>query len=301
MGEMRAAVDRFLGYLDVECGLAANTRAAYASDLERLVRHLENRAITAWDAVRPVDLLAFQRAGRDLGWASATVMRRTIAARVLLKFLAAELVVRTNPAALLELPRLASTLPGCLSEDEAARLVEAPDPGTPVGLRDRALLEVLYATGGRASEIAGLATDDLHADHGFVRVLGKGGKERLVPLGDQAAAALARYLAHGRPALVRRPTSRVFLSTRGNPMGRCAVWKVVRDHVVKAGLDPERTSTHTLRHSFATHLLLRGADLRSVQELLGHASIQTTQRYTHVDARRLKDTHRRFHPRGHVS
>ncbi|HKB15968.1 MAG TPA: tyrosine recombinase, partial [Planctomycetota bacterium] len=238
---------------------------------------------------------------RDLragGAAPASIARSLSATRTFYRFLASEGRIPADPTSSLEAPRLWKRLPDALTVEEVRALLSRPDPDSPLGARDRALLELLYATGGRISEVLGLASPDLRLDLGFARVHGKGNRERLVPFGGRAAQALRRWLDEFRPRLAAKTGSdRIFLTRSGKPLDRFQAMRLLQRYARTAGIK-KRVSPHVLRHSFATHLLEGGADLRVVQELLGHASIATTEIYTHVDRSRVKELHRRFHPRG---
>lgn len=303
---MRRAVDDFLRYLAVECGLASNTVAAYRRDLGRFVRYCESVRIVAPERVDPDDIRAFLWLEERRGLEAPSVARALVAVKGLFRFLAAEGRIARATASIVESPKQWRRIPEFLSPEEVARLLESvrPDPAarseTALEARDRAILEVLYASGARVSEVCGLDVSSARLDLGYLRVLGKGRKERLVPLGRAAALAVARYLEAARPALrgrAGRQEDALFLSRRGRRLAREQVWRIVVARCRAAGIE-KRVSPHTLRHSFATHLLANGADLRVVQEMLGHASVATTQVYTHVDAARLRTTHARFHPRG---
>jgi len=287
----------FLDFLDIECGLARNTCLAYSSDLTDLAAYLLSCGIDNWQTPTQADLLGWLRSLREASRAPTTIARRIISARVFFRFLTAEGFRERDPSATLDLPRLWRRLPGVLSLPQIERLLEAPDLSTALGLRNAAILEAFYATGGRVSEIAGLRQQDLHLSYGFVRLFGKGSKERLVPFGKRAREALERYIEQVRPALDKHGDESVFLTKSGNPMRRETYWRLIKRYCRVAGIPVRGISPHTLRHSFATHLLEMGADLRSVQEMLGHATIQSTQLYTHVDRRRLKKQHSQFHPR----
>ena len=298
-----AATEAFLGYLRVERGLSPATTAAYASDLRAFGRE---PGIAAWDRGPDVALthLAAAAAGGERGRVlrPTSLRRRTATLRSFYRFAFAEDLCRADVATHLDLPRQPRLLPDTLSVVEVERLLEAVDLERPLGLRDRALLELLYASGARVSEAVGLDMEDVSLDGGFVRVVGKGDRERLVPVGDEAVAWLTRYAAEERPALAehaRGAWSRggpVFLGERGRRLGRQRAWERIVSAATRAGL-AEHVSPHTLRHSFATHLLEGGADLRVVQELLGHASISTTQLYTHVTGERIREVYARAHPR----
>jgi integrase/recombinase XerD len=284
--------------MSVEAGAAANTRLAYEHDLRRFAEYLARRAQPDLRRVTTTLALGFLVELKDRGYAVGSIARMLVAVKMLYRYLALEGIVERNVIAALDSPKLWKRLPTVLSPPEVAKLLAEPDPRKPLGLRDKAVLEVLYATGVRASEVAGLDVDSVHFDYGYVRCLGKGSKERVVPVGRAAIEATQRYLAEERPRLLRgRPCPALFVSQRGARLTRPTVWRLVKRYARLAGIRKE-VYPHALRHSFATHLLAGGADLRSVQEMLGHASIMTTQVYTHVDSGQLKDVHRRFHPRG---
>lgn len=292
-----AARRAFLAQLRSEAALSPHTLAAYRRDLERFVAHCE-RARSDLGRVTTATLLAFLAEERSTGAAPATLARRAAALRAFFRFAVAERLVGRDPCEDLPAPRSGRRLPRALDGSHVEALLAAPDPSRALGRRDRALLELLYATGARVSEVAGLRLDDLLEDGRVLRCTGKRDKQRLVPLGRPARAALAEYLGQERPRLAAAGPgeTHVFLSPRGRRLTRDAIWRILRRHALAAGLPP--ASPHALRHSFATHLLEHGADLRAVQELLGHADIGTTEIYTHVDRRRLRSAHQRFHPRG---
>jgi integrase/recombinase XerD len=301
----RTRLDSFLAHLRIECGLSPNTLEAYGRDLRELEAALKKRGVADSTKVTPRQLSEhLQSLKRDRELSGATIVRHLASIRVFYRWLTAEGVLEENPAELLERPTRWKRLPGVLSPNQVKRLLAAPEPEAnpevvPLWLRDRALLELIYACGLRASEAARVGVDDLHRDLRVVKVTGKGEKQRLVPIGKPAEAALDVYLEECRPRLVRPERldkGRMLLSRTGRPLERVAVWQIVKRNARKAGL--EKVYPHVLRHSFATHLLMGGADLRTVQEMLGHADIATTQIYTHVDKSRLKDVHRRYHPRG---
>jgi integrase/recombinase XerD len=292
------AIGRYLRHLEVERRVAANTLDAYRRDLSRLhefavavgrpVPHLGRR-----------DLEEFVRAAMSDGLSATSTARLVAAARGFYKFLRLTGEIPENPADDLRSPRIFVSLPRYLSHEEVEALLAAPDAMTPRGVRDRALLEVLYATGLRVSELVHLRLGDLHLAQGYVQCVGKGSKERIVPLGDEAAAWVRRYLAEARPALTRRRQSAwLFVNARGGArLSRLGFWKVLKGYGRAAGIR-SHLSPHVLRHSFATHLLERGADLRAIQTMLGHADLSTTQIYTHVLEARLRQVYDRFHPRG---
>ncbi len=290
----RRDLDAFLSALALERGLSARTVAAYRGDLERfgatLARHGGDPS-----AASPAELAAYLRQLRTRGLSPRSVNRALAALRGFFAFLVATGRRADDPAVPLVAQRTLRHLPRVLSEAEVEALLAAPDPASPAGLRDRAMLEVLYATGLRVSELVGLRLSELQLDRGFLLVIGKGDKERPVPLGDEAERWLRRYLAEARPHLARGRHDRVFVNRRGGPLSRQGVWKILRDHGVTAGV--AALHPHALRHSFATHLLEHGADLRAVQAMLGHADISTTEIYTHVHRERLQRLYDRFHPR----
>ncbi len=290
-------IDAFLDYLTIECGLSVNTIQAYQRDLRRLAAFSRADDGAGWDAVTGETVVAFLVAEKKRGLAVASISRALVAARMFFRFMAAEGMTSRNPTEHLESPRLWQHLPGVLGRDAVERLLAAPDPTHDRwSKRDRAILEMLYATGARASEVADLKLDDVNRQVGYVHCIGKGRKERLVPVGRPALEALEAYLASERPALDRRGESYLFLTHSGRRLGRETLWRLVKKYCRRAGLC-SGVSPHTLRHSFATHLLEGGADLRVVQEMLGHVDIGTTQIYTHVDQRRLKAIHKKYHPR----
>ncbi|MBI5366831.1 MAG: site-specific tyrosine recombinase XerD [Planctomycetes bacterium] len=296
---LEPALGQFLDYLTVECGLAENTRLAYASDVEALARFLATRRRPDVRSVKAEDVLGHLQAQRERGLDPNSISRGLVAVKMFFRWCATNGLVTTDPTSFHDCPKLWRKLPHVLGVEELDALLAAPEADTPRGLRARALLEVLYATGARASEAATITLPNLHLDLGYARVFGKGSKERIVPLGGKARAAVAAWLEKGRPHYLKGRTSEwLFLSQKGGGgMTRNLVWRIVtgaaRDGGLRLGVHP-----HVLRHSFATHLLEGGADLRYVQEMLGHAKVSTTQIYTHVDKRRLKALVKKFHPRG---
>ena len=287
----------FSAFLRAEAGLAENSVAAYGRDVARWLAGLDRRGKTAASADRE-DVLSHVAAERGRGLSPRSLARSLAALRTFYAFLVAEGRAPADPTAAVDAPRAWSRLPAVLNREDVESLLARPNGHTVLGRRDRAILEVLYGCGLRASEIAGLRIDRVSFDLGVLRVLGKGSKERLVPFGNRARESVEAWLAHGRPKVARgEEVPHLFLTKAGRPMLREDVWRVVRRHLRGAGIAAD-ASTHTLRHSFATHLLEGGADLRAVQEMLGHASVQTTQIYTHTDAARLRSVHRKFHPRG---
>lgn len=295
---MEAGLSEFLDALRVEAGLARGTVAGYRSDLGRFLVWAARRGCRGWGDLGPDLVVDYLAARRQEGAAEATRARNLSAVRMLLAHLVREGELDRDPAALIPSPVLRRSLPHVLTVGDVDRLLAAPEGDGWRDQRDRALLEVLYASGARVSEAVGLRTDGLEPALRVLRLTGKGNKMRIVPVGERAREALERWLADGRPRLpgaIRR--LEVFLSRTGRPLDRTNAWRRVVRAALRAGLQ-HRITPHTLRHSFATHLLQGGADLRAVQEMLGHASIQTTEIYTHVDVEEMKSLHRLYHPRG---
>ena len=296
----------FLAHLEFERGLSRNTLAAYRTDLLQFGRFLaeRDRDATSADASDLSDFLADLARGDGDGRApasTATVHRKAACLRSFYRHLRREEAIEDDPAARLETPRRGRKLPEVLSYAEVQRLLAQPRGDEPTAVRDRALLELMYASGLRASETISLEVSDVDLEHGIVRARGKGSKERLVPVGGKAIAAVSVYLRSGRPKLPHSPEERkLFLNFRGGPLTRQGLYKIVLRHAETAGLG-DRMSPHTLRHSFATHLLSGGCDLRSVQEMLGHADLSTTQLYTHLSGEELKAAYFKAHPRAHIS
>ncbi len=293
---MRSQIASFINYVQVERGLSPNTVIAYRSDLEKFTHYCQGRKLPLARLGREqvVDFLGrLYRQGLD----SRSVARQLATLRNFFRFLLQEEILRRDPTEHIESPRVWKRLPKFLSLGEVERLLAQPDAATLLGLRDKAMLELLYATGLRVSELVNLKVGDVQLDAGYLRCLGKGSKERVVPLGRKAIAAVEAYLRRGRPQLVRRRASaHLFLSRRGQGMTRQHFWHLLGGYVRAAGIRT-RLSPHGLRHSFATHLLERGADLRTVQVLLGHADISSTEIYTHVAQERLRQVYRAHHPR----
>ena len=294
----------FLGHLELERGLSRNTLEAYRSDLQQFADFLERHELDPLTVQTP-DLLTFVSelatgTPERPAVAPSTLQRKIACLRSFYRHLRREQILDHDPAAELRAPRSRARLPKVLSRDEVARLLEQPKGTSPAALRDRALLETMYACGLRASEAIGLELSDLDLEGGILRARGKGSKERIVPIGGKAIEALRAYLENGRPRLVGlRPEPRVFVNLRGGGLSRQGLYKIVRRHARSAGLE-QRMSPHTLRHTFATHLLTGGCDLRSLQEMLGHADIGTTQIYTHLTTERLRDVYFEAHPRAQI-
>ena len=296
---MRFLLDQFMDYLTLERGLSVHTRLGYGHDLSEFLAFLARQGRTGIQATQRRDIVDFLLAGKQQGLAPASLARRLVAIKVFFRHLAQEGLLATNVADAMDSPRLWKVLPPTLSLDEVDRLLAAPDAATPRGLRDRAILETFYATGLRVSELAGLTLESMHLDAEYVRCVGKGDKERVVPIGGRAIAAVQSWLERGRPAYAAKgggASRAVFLSRLGRPLSRVTIWRHVQAYARQAGIRKE-ISPHVLRHSFASHLLANGASLRVIQEMLGHADIATTQIYTHVDQGRLQAVHRQYHPR----
>jgi integrase/recombinase XerD len=302
--QLRPQIDRdfwlegFRDFLALEAGHSANTVESYLRDLRRMGEFATSRGITDPDRITRSLLRDFIYLLKDLGLSGASIRRSVSAMRTYYGFLAGEGRVKDDPSDRLESPRRGRTLPETLSVPEVEALLASPSLEHPLAWRDRALLELAYGAGLRVSELCGLVLTDLLLAENLVRVFGKGGKERLVPIGRSVIGAASVYLHQMRPELDRgRSRGRVLLNARGEPLSRVGAWGVVRRATERAGIK-KRVTPHTLRHSFATHLLEGGADLRAVQEMLGHADLSTTQIYTHVDREYLRSVHKQFHPRG---
>jgi integrase/recombinase XerD len=290
-------LEQFRDYLALEAGSSPHTVTNYLRDVRRLVGHIAGKGIRQPDEVTAVQLREFIYDLKDLGLSPATIHRQISALRTYFRFLVSEGYLARNPSERIESPKRWRTIPTVLTHAETDRLLAAPNPDEPLGIRDRALLEFAYATGARVSEVVGLKLQDILYEDGIVRLLGKGAKERLVPVGRRALGAVALYAREIRPTLDRgQGKGTLFLNARGTPLSRVGAWGIIKQATRRAGLT-KRVTPHTLRHTFATHLLEGGADLRAVQEMLGHADLATTQIYTHVDREYLRSVHRQFHPR----
>ena len=290
-------VEQFLDALWLERSLSENTLTAYRSDLIGLAGWLRSRQSTLMDAERLL-LLEYLQLRVERGSKRRTSARLLSSMRRLYQYLVREELLKDDPTAQIDAPKLDRPLPKSLTEQEVEDLLAAPITGEVLGLRDRTMLEVIYASGLRVSELVGLQLEQLNLQQGLVRIIGKGGKERLVPLGEEAINWLGRFMEEARPVLVKGyMTNAVFPSRRGSAMSRQAFWQMIKRYAKQAGISKE-ISPHTLRHAFATHLINHGADLRVVQLLLGHSSLSTTQIYTHVARERLKNLHSQHHPRG---
>lgn len=294
---MNEEINDYLHYLTIERGLSLNTRKSYERDLLQYLHYLEDEQITSWQDVDRYVVINYLEKMHDEKKAPATVTRMITSLRRFHQFLRQERLTDHDPIQHIDTPKKVQKLPSTLSLTEVERLIETPDTTQNLGIRDRAILEVMYATGMRVSELVGLKLSDLHLSLGLVQTLGKGDKERIIPLGDYAIQWLERYLDEARPLLVANPSeTHVFVNHHGTGLSRQGIWKNLKQLVREAGINKEVTP-HTLRHSFATHLLENGADLRTVQELLGHADISTTQIYTHITKKRMTDVYKQHFPR----
>ncbi|WP_277677980.1 site-specific tyrosine recombinase XerD [Gracilibacillus dipsosauri] len=290
-------VEEFYHYLRIERGLSNNTLQAYRRDLSHYYQFLnENKKLEKWDNVSRQDILQFLYHLNDTGKSTSTIARTLSTIRLFHQFLIREFQLSQDPSLHIETPRTGRRLPKVLSTDDVEKLLSI-EPKDKYSIRNKAMLETLYATGLRVTELTDLTLADLHLTMGFVRCIGKGSKERIVPLGDLAKESVEMYLEQARPILVsKKNTENVFVNHHGNRLSRQGFWKIIKQIAKDVGIEKE-ISPHTLRHSFATHLLENGADLRAVQEMLGHSDISTTQIYTHVSKSRLKDIYKEHHPR----
>ena len=292
---MEEAILDYLHFLKVEKGLSKNTLESYQRDLLHFMQAMQEKKKTKWSEVTRTDILAFLEEKKE-NYAASSVNRYISALRQFYLFLRQDKWIEENPMQYIDTPKKVQHLPDTLTLEEVERILETPDTKDPLGLRNRAILEVMYATGLRVSELIHLQQKELHLAMGFIQTIGKGNKERIIPIGDVAVRWLERYFSEARPRLVKGEVPEVFVNAHGRPLTRQGIWKnikvIVRDAGIKKNVTP-----HTLRHSFATHLLENGADLRMVQELLGHASISTTQIYTHVTKQRMAKIYQEFFPR----
>jgi integrase/recombinase XerD len=294
---MKELIDSFLDYLSVERALAKNTIFAYRADLNLYLDFIEQRQINVLSKVTKNDIVEFMLAQKEQGISPTSISRRLAAIRMFHRFLARERVLKSDPTTLIDSPKLWKKVPDTLSLNEVEALISQPQPRDLQGARDKAILETLYATGMRVSELSDLKTNNVNLDIGFLRCIGKGNKERIIPLGKKAIHSIKHYLESSRPKFLKQKASELmFLGRGGARISRQSIWKLIKRYAKEARIK-KVIKVHTLRHSFATHLLERGADLRSVQEMLGHSNISTTQIYTHIDKERLKTIHRQFHPR----
>ncbi len=296
---MQEHLRSYFHFLQLEKGLAKNTLSSYKVDLDRYVEYLGRRGIRSLEEVKESNVVAFLSLLKDLGLIATSVSRNFSAIRGFHRFLIGEGITKNDPTQNIDSPKLPKRLPTVLTQAEVEKILDQPDLNEPLGLRDKAILEFLYATGIRVSELISLKRSNLLFDMDIIRVIGKGSKERIVPVGRSAIEYVGRYQREVRIHLVKRMDAHdaVFLNFRGKPLSRMAVWSMIKRYARQANIG-KNVHPHTFRHSFATHLLEGGADLRAVQEMLGHADIATTEIYTHIDREYLKEVHRTFHPRG---
>lgn len=293
-------IEAYLGFISLERGLSKNTLLGYRRDLDQAAIFLEKHGAADWRSVSGAQVTEWIHS-LNSAYSVASLARKISALRNLARFLVRERLREDDFTALLTAPKMTRRIPGTLTADEVNRLLAAAGGGDARALRDRALLELFYSSGLRVSELAGLMSQQVDLEHGFLRVFGKGSKERVVPIGGKASDALAIYLTAGRPKFVKpRTGSQLFLNKNGAALSRVMLWMIVKKYAKRAGIS-KNVKPHGLRHSFATHLLTGGADLRAIQEMLGHASISTTQIYTAVEPQRLLDHHAKFHPRNRPS
>ncbi|GGP10367.1 site-specific tyrosine recombinase XerD [Oceanobacillus neutriphilus] len=294
---LKYALEDFYHFLRVERGLSDNTMTSYQRDLASYEKQLTKIGYNEWNDISRNDIMRFLYELKDSGKSTATISRHISSIRSFHQFLIRERIADTDPSLHIETPKKERKLPDTLSQEEVEKLLSI-ETTTPLSLRNKAMLELLYATGLRVSEMIGLKLEDLHLTMGFVQCMGKGSKERIVPLGDTAKNVLEEYMQTARKELVKKnkQENALFVNQHGRPLSRQGFWKILKGLAMEAGIHKTITP-HTLRHSFATHLLENGADLRIVQEMLGHADISTTQIYTHVTKARLKDIYQTYHPR----
>lgn len=298
MATMEEHLDRFMHFLTVEKGLARNTLSSYSHDLQKFRQFLSAEGVRKVEDVLELHVLSFLRYLREKGLSSRSVARTLVVVRSFFRFLLSEKIIDTNPTRSIESPRFRSRLPDTLSVEEVDSLLKQPSLQDVLGQRDAAMLHLLYATGLRVSELVAVKAGDVNLTVGYLRTMGKGAKERIIPVGEAARERLTTYLNTPRTRLLKgRKSSFLFVNRSGNGLSRQGFWKIIRKYAGTAGIT-KKITPHTLRHSFASHLLERGADLRSVQLMLGHTDISTTQIYTHVTGERLKAVHKKYHPRG---
>ncbi len=294
---MNAFLESFLDHISLERGLSINTRKAYADDIGQFLNWLDQKGVSSLNQVSRKQVLDHLMVMKSKGMSTNSISRHLVSIKVFFRFLQQEGMLDRNVTDTMDSPRLWKILPDTLSETEVDRLLRAPDMRKPLGVRDRAILEIFYAAGLRVSELANLQLSDLHIADGYIRVIGKGRKERVIPVAEGSANILECYLGEVRPMLCENPrVQNVFVSKREAPLCRQRLWQIIKKYTKDAGI-MKNVTPHTLRHSFASHLLQNGAPLRVIQEMLGHADIATTQIYTHVDGDRLKSVHQQFHPR----
>ena len=296
---MEELIDEFINYLSVERGLSQNTQTSYKRDLNKYISYLKSKGINSMQTTTRKQITDFIMSLKDGGLSANSISRNLAAIKSFHRFLVIERYIKDDVTSVMDSPKLWKKLPEVLNLEEVERLLSKPNLKDWLGIRDKAALELMYATGMRVSELVDLKLDNVNLDVGFIKCKGKGQKERIIPVGRKAITAIERYLNKIRPKLVKKKENvqHLFLTRLGRKMSRQTFWKIIKKYLKKAKIKKE-VSPHTLRHSFATHLLERGADLRVVQELLGHANISTTQIYTHINKERLKSIHKKYHPRG---
>lgn len=295
--DLNQLIDSFLTYLTAVKGLSKNTLESYGRDILKLAVFLEGKNITRIDQVDYKHILDFLTYLKEQGLNTRSTSRTLISIRQFFKFLLTEKFIESDPTFLIRTPKTKRVLPEALSLEDVEKLLSSPDESSPEGIRDKSMLELLYATGIRVSELVELRLNDVNFELGYIIAYGKGSKQRIVPIGEKAKIKLREYLDTSRPKLLKSRTSpHLFVTRLGRKMTRQGFWKIIKAYSRKSGLT-KKISPHTLRHSFATHLLERGADLRAIQVMLGHSDISTTQIYTHVERERLKEVHKKYHPR----
>lgn len=294
---MDQLLDSFIAYLAVEKGLSKNTLESYGRDVGKFIAFIHEKNISSVDAIKYDDILDFLSHFKKQGFSDTTTVRTIVSIKQFFKYLQLEKIIKEDPSSQIQTPKMKKSIPGVISLEDVEKILAAPDESTPEGIRDLAMLEVLYATGIRVSELIGLKLNEVNFEMGFVIVYGKGSKERIVPIGEKAQEKLKAYMENSRPALLKsKEAKELFVTRRGGGMTRQGFWKLIKTYALKSGITKD-ISPHTLRHSFATHLLERGADLRTIQIMLGHSDISTTQIYTHVESERLREIHKKYHPR----
>jgi len=294
---MDQLLDSFLSYLTIEKGLSKNTLESYGRDVRKFLIYLDNNEIKTVGDIKYGDILDFLSNFKKQGFSDTTTVRTIVSIKQFFKYLLIEKIITEDPSAQIRTPKMKKSIPGVISLEEVEKILATPNDSTPEGIRDSAMLEVLYATGIRVSELIGLKLNEVNFEMGFVIVYGKGSKERIVPMGEKAQEKLKTYMELSRPLILKsRESKALFVTRRGRGMTRQGFWKLIKTYALKSDIS-KKISPHTLRHSFATHLLERGADLRTIQIMLGHSDISTTQIYTHVESERLKEIHKKYHPR----
>lgn len=293
-----ALIESFLNYLIVECGLSDNTIKGYKGDLRNFSNYLQDEGIKQFQDLRAKMIVSFIEKEKQRGLSENSISRSLVTIKMLYKYMIMEGKISVNPMSSVNTLKLQKHLPEVLHYKAVEEILRAPDCNDKLGIRDKAILELMYATGARVSEVASIKVSWINFDYGYIRCQGKGSKQRIVPMGAEASKSIRRYLQEVRPLLVKMEADEplLFLSRTGKKLRRENIWSIVKKYAIKAGIR-SNISPHTLRHSFATHLLEGGADLRSVQEMLGHSNISTTQIYTHIDRKYLKSIHQKFHPR----